>query len=196
MKFKSILLALSLVISFTSCKDNTEESDEVKVLETDTQAQEVGLNDNDVFATISGNPELSTYATALPGVTGSLGDNKAYTVFAPSNTAFSYYYQKQGTDVLGVKDRAVIKYHVVPERFNLDDIKSRIQAGQDSLRIRTSHGEELIATLENGQIMLHGNSGGKASISKTMDASNGTVHVITEVLIPRELDLKDETIVK
>ncbi len=192
MKFKLFFIAISFLISLTSCRDNNPEAeDSLEELEMETETSMEAQYD-DVFTTISGNPELSTFTTGMTDVSGTFGDPQAYTLFAPSNTAFSYYYQKQGTDVLGVGDEAVLRYHVVPERLDLDEIRTRIQAGQDSLRIKTAQGEELIATLENGQIQIHGNSGGKASISETMTASNGIVHVITEVLIPRERDVKRE----
>ena len=47
-------------------------------------------------------------------------------------------------------------------------------------------GENLIVTLENGKVILTDEKGGKAVVTATdLTASNGVVHVIDSVVMPK-----------
>ena len=195
MKFRKFFLAVFLIFfSLSSCKENNNEEDEFVEEPIDTSEMTSQEQDNDLINTIAGNPELSNFAGGLDNNSELIQKGAPMTVFAPNNTAMSYYHQKQGTDVLGVDDNAVIQYHVVPELIDMENLRSRIGSSNDSLRLKTLHGEELIATIENNEIHLHGNSGGKAKLIESMTATNGVVHIVSEVLIPREIDRKNEII--
>lgn len=193
MKQKIAFLAVMLILSLNSCKENKEEENLVEE-PVDTSVMSSQDQDNDLINTIAGDPSLSTFASGLDNNSNLIQKETPMTVFAPNNNAFSYYHQKQGTDVLGVDDNAVILYHLVPEILDLENLKNRIGSSNDSLRLKTVHGEELKVTLEGNEVFLHGNSGGKAQLVTSTTATNGVVHIISEVLIPRETDRKNEII--
>lgn len=131
---------------------------------------------------ISKNPDLRTLSTLLnaAGLTSAL-DTGRYTVFAPSNDAFT----KLGTqlDTLlqpGAKAqlRTLLQFHVV---------KGKIRAKRltDGRLLTTLQGTRIRVTA-SGNSLLIGNSLGKATIlAPDAKASNGVIHTIDTVLRPK-----------
>lgn len=99
-----------------------------------------------------------------------------FTVFAPTDDAFAKV-PKETLDALAkdkAKLQAVLKYHVLTSKWTTDDIK-----------LVKSTGTAL------GQSVAFGNSGntltvnGANIVKPNIDCSNGMVHVIDTVLIPK-----------
>lgn len=189
-------VAIVFILSFSSCRDNEtkdeSETDEVtfengaETMEGDFEEQ--GEEQDSVLVMIEGNPELSSFATGMNSaeVSNSLNSTGNYTVFAPSNNAYSWIYQEQGTDMLDVNTKEVIFYHFVPGEYTIEQLRQEIEGANSSYQITTLLGEELTATIEGETVVLEGNSGGRAQITGTMDATNGIIHIIDAVLLPVE----------
>ena len=59
-------------------------------------------------------------------------------------------------------------------------------AGAGGYELSTVAGGKLTATLEGGKVMLTDAAGNKATVTATdVDASNGVIHVIDTVLMPK-----------
>lgn len=195
MTFRYILLvSFVLLFSFSSCRDNARdepETDEVpwengdKTMEEDIEGQD---EDNNVLLMVEKNPELSSFATGMNSaeVSDSLNITGNYTVLAPDNNAYSWIYQEQGMEMLDVNTEEVIYYHIVPGEHTVEELRREIQAANGSYQINTMLGEELTATIEGESVILEGNSGGRAEITETINATNGIVHIIDAVLLPEE----------
>ena len=110
------------------------------------------------------------------GLAGALQAKGPYTVFAPTDAAFTKV--PKATLAALAKDkaklRAVLLYHVAKGKLTaakvvkLQSIKTL--TGQ-SLKVRVSHGTVTV--------------GGARLIKTDIGASNGVIHVINKVLIPR-----------
>lgn len=111
-----------------------------------------------------------------------------YTVFAPTNDAFS----RLNPDTLAAlqanhKDlRKVVTYHVVPGRITSADLVKDIGKGNGTATLTTLNGSRLRATLQpDGTVLLWDDEGNNAEITQAdVPGSNGVVYVIDKVLIP------------
>lgn len=134
-----------------------------------------------IAATAAGTADLSTLVAALTA--GELVEvfqaPGSYTVFAPTNEAFATI--QPTVDVLlqaENKDKlqSVLKYHVVSGTFFATDL-------QDGQELTTLQGELLKVTLKDGKVLI----GDAEVVSADVEASNGVVHVIGKVLVPKKM---------
>jgi uncharacterized surface protein with fasciclin (FAS1) repeats len=103
----------------------------------------------------------------------------AYTVFAPTNKAFAMI-QKDVDMLLKPENKSklqnVLKFHVVAGAVKSSDLK-------DGQKVKTLQGEELTVSIKDGKVMING-----AEVT-TADApaSNGVVHIINKVVLPKKM---------
>lgn len=134
--------------------------------------------DPSIAAIVSKDPQFSTLLAALKiaGLDKTLAGKGPFTVFAPTNAAFAKI-PKATLDAL-LKDKKqltnVLTYHVVAGTYmagDVIDLKSAKTLEGSSIRIRTV----------GKNVMIN-----KSRIIRTnIEASNGVVHVIDTVLIPK-----------
>ena len=112
----------------------------------------------------------------LAGLAGTLEKAGPLTVFAPTDAAFA---KLPGATVTALehnraKLRAVLLFHV---------LRGRITAAQLVKRhyVKTLNGQSLRVRVHDGVVMV----GGIRVIKTDIEASNGVIHVINGVLIPR-----------
>jgi uncharacterized surface protein with fasciclin (FAS1) repeats len=120
--------------------------------------------------------QFKTLATALQaaGLVETLKGKGPFTVFAPTDEAFAKI-PKADLDAL-LKDKAkltaVLTYHVVPGKVMAKDVK----AG----KVKTVQGSELTVATMGGVTVDN------AKVIKTdIAASNGVIHVIDTVVLPK-----------
>lgn len=148
------------------------------LLSTNVKAQ-----DSDIVELAVATDELSTLVTAVQaaGLAETLQSDGPFTVFAPTNEAFEAL--PEGTlDMLlkpENKDKltAVLTYHVVPAKVMSGDLKNGMMA-------ETVQGSKAKIKLKDGKAWVDGASVKMADIN----ASNGVVHVIDEVILPPSIE--------
>ncbi|WP_424495008.1 fasciclin domain-containing protein [Salinimicrobium sp. GXAS 041] len=197
MKLGKTIITLSMILSLVavmSCQDNNKknEAEEVDMNE-EPEAQSFEQNQdemvNTVIVTTEGNPELSTFALRLNAANVQLPEGKAYTIFAPNNNAYSYLYREQGSEVLNVENSTEVYFLIVEGEFTTDALKQQIEQGSGNFVLTTAQGENLIAAMEDKEIILRGPSGVTAKIlEENIEASNGVVHIIDGVLLPSDVE--------
>jgi uncharacterized surface protein with fasciclin (FAS1) repeats len=109
------------------------------------------------------------------GLAGALQKPGPYTVFAPTDAAFSKV-PKSTLAALAknkAKLRAVLLYHVV---------KGRVTAAQamELNSAKTLEGKSVSIRVSGGKVLV----GGATVVKVDVTASNGVIHVINKVLIP------------
>ena len=114
-----------------------------------------------------------------------------FTVFAPVNDAFENLPEGAVASLLRPENKAaltkVLTYHVVPGRYTAADLTRMIRTGHGTATLRTASGGTLTAMMNGaGNVVIRDEKGGVASIS-TYDVmqSNGVIHVVNRVLMPR-----------
>jgi uncharacterized surface protein with fasciclin (FAS1) repeats len=114
-----------------------------------------------------------------------------FTVFAPVNDAFENLPDGTVETLLKPENKAtlskVLTYHVVAGKMDFKAIASAIKAGKGTAKLKTVSGGTLTAMM-NGEhnIQLKDENGGIANIT-TYDVyqSNGVIHVIDKVVLPK-----------
>jgi uncharacterized surface protein with fasciclin (FAS1) repeats len=131
----------------------------------------------DIVDTAVAAGSFKTLATALTeaGLVNTLKGPGPFTVFAPTDEAFAKI-PKDQLDAL-LKDKAkltaVLTYHVVPGRVLAKDVKSGA--------VKTVQGQDLTVKVSGGKVMVD-----SATVTKTdITASNGVIHVIDTVVLPK-----------
>ena len=130
-------------------------------------------------------------AVKAADLVGTLQGKGPFTVFAPINGAFAVLPAGTVDNLLMPKNKAalsgVLTYHVLAGRYLAKDIVKAIHKGHGSATFTTVNGQQLTAMM-NGpmNVVLKDANGGISNIS-TYDVkqSNGVIHVIDHVLLPR-----------
>ncbi len=129
----------------------------------------------------AGNPDFSTLVAAVEaaGLAETLSGTGPFTVFAPTNAAFEAL-PAGVLDMLLLPENKetltkVLTYHVVPGEVTSD----KVTAGD----VATVEGSTIAITTEGG-VKINGTA---TVTAVDVDASNGVIHVIDEVLIPAEV---------
>ena len=139
-------------------------------------AAAVGAQAKDIVETAVAAGNFKTLAAALQaaGLVDTLKGPGPFTVFAPTDAAFAKV-PKADLDAL-LKDKAkltaVLTYHVVPGTVMAKDVK----AG----KVKTVQGGELTVATMGGVTV----DGAKVTATDVV-ASNGVIHVIDSVVIPK-----------
>jgi len=130
-------------------------------------------------------------AVQAAGLVETLQGPGPFTVFAPVNDAFENLPEGTVQTLLRPENRAaltrVLTYHVVAGRITAADLMRRIREGHGSATLRTVSGGTLTAVMNGpANVVIRDETGGVATVG-TYDVlqSNGVIHVINRVLLPR-----------
>lgn len=135
---------------------------------------------------------LTTLVAAVKeaGLVDTLGGKGPFTVFAPTNDAFKKL--PAGTvDKLMKPDmkadlKKVLTYHVVPGKLDAKELMAKAKTGGEAANLKTVEGEVLTAKMDGDRLALIDQKGGGAFVEQAdIDQSNGVVHVIDSVLMPK-----------
>ncbi len=145
---------------------------------------------NDIMDVARATPVLSTLVTAIEtaGLSSTLKGDGPFTVFAPTNAAFDNLPDGVLDDLLANPDilAQVLQYHVVAGKVMSADVST------GSVPTLLS-GASIDVVVDGTQITLNDLSN---VIGADVDASNGVVHLIDEVLIPPTIELPKDNIVE
>lgn len=134
----------------------------------------------DIVETAVAAGQFNTLAAALKaaGLVETLKGSGPFTVFAPTDAAFAKLPKGTVEDLLKPENKtklaAILTYHVVPGRVMAADVVKVKDA-------KTVQGGSLKVTAAGGKVMVDG-----ANVVKTdISASNGVIHVIDTVVLPK-----------
>ncbi len=136
--------------------------------------------DKDIVDLAASTDFLSTLVAAVKA--GDLVDvlkgDGPFTVFAPTNEAFAKLPAGTLEDLLKPENKAklvaILTYHVVPGKVMSTDLK-------DGQKAKTVQGQEISVSLKDGKAMINNATVTTADI----EATNGIVHVIDTVILPK-----------
>lgn len=184
-----------LFLGLNSCKNEEEETVDPENMEQEAEVFEEELSEfrerNVVVDAIEANPELSTFAAGLNvwNIEDALQKIEGpYTIFAPTNTAYSAVYGQQGYDVLDNHPDEVIPYHIVRAAFKPEELRKEIEEAGGEVSYDTLEGEEIVFSLDGDDIVLTGATGDKARVTGSFPIENGTAYTIDAVLLPEGID--------
>lgn len=128
-------------------------------------------------------------AVKAAGLVETLASEGPFTVFAPTNAAFTKLLAGTVETLLKPESKAtltaVLTYHVVAGRLTAADIAAMANANGGKAELTTVQGSKLTIWQKDGAWYATDARGGTAKIGQA-DAlqSNGVIHVIDSVLLP------------
>jgi uncharacterized surface protein with fasciclin (FAS1) repeats len=149
-----------------------------------SMSQEMSVKDS-IVGQLSEDESFSVLVQAVKaaGLVETLSGSGEYTVFAPTNEAFAALpagtlealLQPENRDVL----TRILKYHVVLGAAN----STEITAGQ----FKTAAGTPVAIDITNGTVQV----GNAEVIAVDLEASNGVIHTINQVILPPDISAAD-----
>ena len=129
-------------------------------------------------------------AVKAAGLVDTLSGAGPFTVFAPTNAAFAKLPAGAVDGLMKPAMKAdlkkVLTYHVVPGKLTAADISAKIKAGKGKAELTTVQGEKLTAMESGGKITLTDAKGGTSTVTQgDVMQSNGVIHVVDSVLMPK-----------
>jgi uncharacterized surface protein with fasciclin (FAS1) repeats len=133
----------------------------------------------DIVAVASGAGSFNTLVAAVKaaGLVETLQGKGPFTVFAPTDEAFAKLPSGTVETLLKPENKeklvAILTYHVVAGKVMAADVKT--------MEVKTVNGKELDIKVTDGSVTVN-----NAKVIKTdVAASNGVIHVIDTVLLPK-----------
>lgn len=129
-------------------------------------------------------------AVKAAGLVETLQSAGPFTVFAPVNKAFDMLPAGTVDYLLKPENKAaltgVLTYHVVAGKWNADAIAQLIKDGNGTAEVKTVAGGKLWLMMKGKDLIIKDEKGGMAKVTiKDVNQSNGVIHVIDHVLLPK-----------
>lgn len=140
-----------------------------------------GTCDKTVVENAANNADFSTLVAAVKaaGLAETLSGTGPFTVFAPTNAAFAKLPKGTVESLLKPENKAklvkILTYHVVPGKVMSKQVVKLNKA-------KTVEGSDVAIAVTGGTVTVDGAKVIKADIN----SSNGVIHVIDAVILPKE----------
>ncbi len=190
MKIKKIIA--TLILAFTCAVSYAQYENELAYQEQSVTIQKTVQEPGDIVTVAAGNESFITLVTAVKaaGLVETLQGEGPFTVFAPTNEAFEKL--PEGTVATLLKEEnkeqltSVLTYHVVAGKITARDLLKAINVSKGSFKMTTVQGQVLTASIYEGNVVLTDSNGNTATVTSTdVEASNGVIHVIDQVVLPK-----------
>lgn len=129
-------------------------------------------------------------AVKAAGLVETLQSAGPFTVFAPTNAAFNMLPKGTVETLLKPENKSklsgILTYHVVAGKWDAKSLVEKIKAGNGTAELTTVAGGKLKAMLKGNKVVLQDENGGTATVT-TADVfqSNGVIHVVDHVVLPK-----------
>jgi len=115
------------------------------------------------------------------------------TIFAPTNGAINSIDDSKLAKLTTpnkLEDLTyLLNYHIVDEEYDYNTLKSTIVLNENILRLKTLNDRFLALSVKSNHILITDESGNQAIISNPdLEAENGVVHGIDNILKPQKVD--------
>lgn len=155
--------------------------------------KEVTPNEDKTIVEIAaGNDNFTTLVAAVKaaGLVDVLSGQKEFTVFAPTNAAFDKLPAGTVSTLLQPENKQkltdILTYHVVAGEYKAGDVLKAIKSNGGKFSVTTVKGEKITLMMDGKNVAIKDANGGKSIIIMTdVDASNGVIHAIESVLMPK-----------
>ncbi|WMJ71537.1 fasciclin domain-containing protein [Stenotrophomonas sp. 24(2023)] len=129
-------------------------------------------------------------AVKAAGLVDTLNGKGPFTVFAPTDAAFNKLPAGTVDTLVKPENKAqltkILTYHVVPGTYTSSQLMADAKKHGGKATLKTVQGESLTVALHQGKLWVVDAKSGKAAISiADVAQSNGVIHVIDTVLMPK-----------
>lgn len=186
------VLFVTVSIFFIGCKENRDGN--INVQNSSDNTTEASSNRGQAFIEDENSepnalrlainsPDHSTLVAAVQaaGVENALVNVGPLTVFAPTNAAFEKLPQGTVDDLLKPENKGrlayILKNHVAPSNYPIETLIKNVDRGRS---LYMASGENVEVTREGDDIFVGG-----TKIISSVKSSNGWVHIIEDVILPK-----------
>ena len=129
-------------------------------------------------------------AVKAAGLVETLQSKGPFTVFAPTNEAFAKLPKGTVETLLKPENlkmlQTILTYHVVAGKMNASDIAKAIKKGKGKATLKTVSGGTLTAWMKGKKLYITDEKGGMSEVTiADVNQSNGVIHVVNTVLLPK-----------
>ena len=129
-------------------------------------------------------------AVKAAGLVDTLAGPGPFTVFAPVNSAFEKLPAGTVDTLLKPENKGlltkVLTYHVVAGTMDSKTIAAAIKKGNGKATLTTVSGGKLWAMMDGNKLVLMDEKGGRSTVTiADVRQSNGVIHVVDTVLMPK-----------
>ena len=169
------------VMALTACNSGETKTTETSTVDTVKEVMAPPAAPKDVVDIAIGSADHTTLVAAVTaaGLVETLKGAGPFTIFAPTNAAFAALPAGTVDGLLKPESKdaltKILTYHVVAGAVKAADLK-------DGQKVKTLQGEELTVSIKDGKVMINGANVTAADLT----GSNGVVHVIDAVLMPKK----------
>ena len=190
MRTRILLIATLFIFSFVSCKNDKPATDTgtEKVTESAEHKGQASVTDTESDANAlqvaKSIDDFSTLVAAIEaaGVEDAVVNAGPLTIFAPLNSAFAKLPEGTVENLVQPENKATLAFiltnHVAPANYPIKQLKKEAKKGRD---LYMASGKYLVVENKDGKIFVGG-----TEVLKTVQVSNGWIHVIDDVLVPAE----------
>ncbi len=191
MKSRILLVVVFFTLSFVSCKNESQQSEKStteKVSESSAHKGQASVVDNEsapnALTVAKSIDDFSTLVAAImaAGVEDAVVNAGPLTIFAPLNSAFAKLPEGTVENLVKPENKATLAFilvnHVAPANYPIKQLKKEAKKGR---KLYMASGKYLLVENKDGKIFVGG-----TEILKTVQVSNGWIHVIDDVLLPAE----------
>ena len=150
------------------------------------------LPTKDIIDNAANSKDHTTLVAAVKaaGLVETLKGPGPFTVFAPTNAAFAALPAGTVDTLLKPENKAmlsgILTYHVVAGKVDAAALTKLIKDGTGTASIKTVAGGTLTAKTAGGKVMITDEKGGSATVTiADVNQSNGVIHVVDKVLLPK-----------
>jgi uncharacterized surface protein with fasciclin (FAS1) repeats len=186
----AFLLAFSLIL-FTSCKDGKESDQSATGTPiTDVSSSNRGQafiedesSEPNALRIAIGSPDHTTLVAAVQaaGVENALVNVGPLTVFAPTNAAFDKIDKATLDHLLKPENKSelalILQHHVAPGNYSIETLDRSAERGRN---LGMASNQSIDVTKQGDDIYVGG-----VKIVATVKASNGWVHIVEDVILPK-----------
>ncbi len=129
-------------------------------------------------------------AVKAAGLVETLMSAGPFTVFAPTNAAFNLLPAGTVDNLVKPENKTaltgILTYHVIAGKFNAKDVAKLIKAGKGKATVKTVAGGNLTFMMKGKKLAIKDENGGVAYVTiADVNQSNGVIHVVDHVLMPK-----------
>lgn len=194
MKLAKTISAFVLVGVITASCGQKKETESTEMVDSTSVVMDepVVVETPNIVGVAAANTDFSTLVTAVKaaGLVETLSGEGPFTVFAPNNAAFAKLPAGTVDGLLKPENldklKAVLTYHVVAGKFDAATVIDAINKNNGKYSVTTVQGGTIVLSLKDGKVMLTDANGGTSTvILADVAASNGVIHAIDTVVMPK-----------
>lgn len=150
------------------------------------------LNDKNIIENAVNSKDHTTLVAAVKaaGLVDTLSGDGPFTVFAPVNSGFEKLPAGTVDTLLKPENKAllqkVLTAHVVAGKVGAADLVGLIKKHGGYVNVTTVSGDTITARMDSKGVYIFDESGGVSRVTiADVDQSNGVIHVVDNVLVPK-----------